>query len=189
MATALEEAAEALTDAGYDVVEADAPMLDDALEVFTGMVLTEFAQNWPAVSALVGPEASRYIDFDLEQHPPLDLAGYLDRAARHLTVRRAWAQRAVDTPLLLGPVSTRASFVPAQESSSPEEKRRFGRSMALTVWSTAVGAPAVAVPTGLSDGRPVGVQVIGPAFREDVVLDAAQAIEDARGVLTPVEPR
>jgi amidase len=33
------------------------------------------------------------------------------------------------------------------------------------------------------------VQLIGPAFREDFVLDAAQAIEDTRGVLTPMEPR
>jgi amidase len=189
VATALDDAAAALADAGYDVVETDVPMLDDALEVYTGMVLTEFARNWDAISALVGPEASRYINFDLDEHPPLDLAGYLDCAARHLTVRRAWAQRAVEMPLLLGPVSTRASFAPGQESSSVEEKRRFGRSLALSVWSTTVGAPAVAVPTGVPAGRPVGVQLIGPAFREDFVLDAAQAIEDTRGVLTPMEPR
>ncbi|OQO89467.1 indole acetimide hydrolase [Saccharomonospora piscinae] len=186
--TALDDAAQALADSGYHVVEAEVPMLDEALEVYTGMVLTEFAGNWPAISALVGPEASRYIDFDLDEHPPLDLEGYLDRAARQLTVRRAWAQRAVDTPLLLGPVSTRASFAPGQESSSAEQKRRFGRSMTLATWSTAVGAPAVAVPTGLVDGRPVGVQLIGPAWREDVVFDAAQAIEDTCGVLTPMEP-
>ncbi|RII09218.1 Acylamidase [Streptomyces sp. YIM 130001] len=187
--TALDDAAQALTDSGYRVVETDVPMLDEALEVYTGMVLTEFAGNWPAISALVGPDASRYINFDLDEHPPLDLPGYLGRAARHLTVRRAWARHAVDMPLLLGPVSTRASFTPGQESSSAEEKRRFGHSMTLNVWSTAVGAPAVAVPTGLADGRPVGVQLIGPAWREDVVLDAAQAVENTCGVLTPTEPR
>ncbi|WP_205623066.1 amidase family protein [Sciscionella marina] len=135
---------------------------------------------------MVGPEASRYIEFDLAEHPPLDLAGYLDRAARHLTVRRAWARQAVVTPLLLGPVSTRVSFTPGQESRSAEDKRRYGRSMTLSVWATAVGAPAVAVPAGLAEGLPAGVQLIGPAFREDAVLDAAQVIEDACGVLTPV---
>ncbi|MER7010215.1 amidase [Saccharopolyspora sp. NPDC000359] len=189
IAEAVDAAAGALSDAGYEVSEVDVPMLDDALEVYTGMVLTEFAGNWPAISALVGPEASRYIDYDLDEHPPLDLAQYLQRSARLLTVRRAWAQRAAEAPLLLGPVSTRAWFAPGQESSSPEEKRRYGRSMALPVWSTAVGAPAVAVPTGLADGRPVGVQLIGPMFREDTVFDAAQAIEDAYGTLTPIEPR
>ncbi len=90
------------------------------------------------------------------------------------------------TPLLLGPVSTRVSFTPGQESRSAEDKRRYGRSMTLSVWATAVGAPAVAVPAGLAEGLPAGVQLIGPAFREDAVLDAAQVIEDACGVLTPV---
>jgi len=44
------------------------------------------------------------------------------------------------------------------------------------------------VPTGLAGGRPVGVQLIAPPFREDAVLYAAHVVEDARGVLTPVAP-
>lgn len=188
VAAAVGNAADALAGAGYEVTDVDVPMLDEALDVYSGMVLTEFAGTWPAISALIGPEASRYIDLDMELHPPRDLAGYLGCAARRLTVQRAWAERAVRTPLLLGPVSTRASFTPGQESSSAAEKRRFGLSMALPVWSTTVGAPAVAVPTGLDGGRPVGVQLVGPAFREDAVLDAAQVVEDARGVLAPLAP-
>jgi amidase len=39
------------------------------------------------------------------------------------------------------------------------------------------------------DGLPSGVQIVGRAFREDLCLDAAQAIEDRLGVLTPVDPR
>ena len=33
------------------------------------------------------------------------------------------------------------------------------------------------------------VQVIGPRYREDLCLDAAQAIEDRQGILTPIDPR
>jgi amidase len=33
------------------------------------------------------------------------------------------------------------------------------------------------------------VQIVGRAFREDLCLAAAQAIEDRLGVLTPVDPR
>jgi amidase len=46
-----------------------------------------------------------------------------------------------------------------------------------------LGLPAAAVPTGLHDGVPIGVQIIGARFREDLCLDAAQAIENAVGVL------
>jgi amidase len=35
---------------------------------------------------------------------------------------------------------------------------------------------------------PQGVQLIGPRYREDLCLDAAQAIEDRLGVLTPIDP-
>ena len=52
-----------------------------------------------------------------------------------------------------------------------------------------LGLPAAAVPTGLADGLPTGVQVIGNRFREDLCLAAAEAIEARLGVLTPVDPR
>jgi amidase len=32
------------------------------------------------------------------------------------------------------------------------------------------------------------VQVIGQPYREDLCLDAAQAIEERRGILTPIDP-
>jgi amidase len=53
----------------------------------------------------------------------------------------------------------------------------------------ALGLPSCAVPVGVDDGLPQGVQLIGPRYREDVLLDAAQAIETRAPMLTPIEPR
>lgn len=40
--------------------------------------------------------------------------------------------------------------------------------------------PAASVPCGFTrDGRPIGLQIVGPHFREDLVLRAARAFEDA----------
>ena len=52
-----------------------------------------------------------------------------------------------------------------------------------------MGVPAVAVPAGLADGLPVGVQIVGPRFREDLVLAAAEAIEAKVQRLVPIDPR
>ena len=52
-----------------------------------------------------------------------------------------------------------------------------------------LGLPAMAVPTGVGDGLPVGVQIIGPRFREDLCLAAAEAIEARVPRLTPIDPR
>jgi amidase len=52
-----------------------------------------------------------------------------------------------------------------------------------------LGLPGVSVPTGLAGNLPMGVQLIGPRFREDLVLDAAEVIEARCPPMTPVDPR
>jgi aspartyl-tRNA(Asn)/glutamyl-tRNA(Gln) amidotransferase subunit A len=49
----------------------------------------------------------------------------------------------------------------------------------LTVPMSLAGTPAISIPSGLSDGLPVGFQLAGPAFSESRLLDAAHALERA----------
>jgi Asp-tRNA(Asn)/Glu-tRNA(Gln) amidotransferase A subunit family amidase len=42
------------------------------------------------------------------------------------------------------------------------------------------GLPAASVPFGTEDGLPIGVQVIGPPFREDLVMAASAVLEESR---------
>ena len=50
-----------------------------------------------------------------------------------------------------------------------------------TVPMSLAGIPAISIPSGLSDGLPVGFQLAGPAFSENRILDAAFALESAIG--------
>ncbi|MDP9400257.1 MAG: Asp-tRNA(Asn)/Glu-tRNA(Gln) amidotransferase subunit GatA [Actinomycetota bacterium] len=50
-----------------------------------------------------------------------------------------------------------------------------------TVPFSLAGIPAISIPSGLSEGLPVGLQIAGPAFSENRVLDAAHALEGALG--------
>ena len=47
----------------------------------------------------------------------------------------------------------------------------------FTVPMSLAGIPAISIPAGLSEGLPVGLQLAGPAFSENRVLDAAYALE------------
>jgi aspartyl-tRNA(Asn)/glutamyl-tRNA(Gln) amidotransferase subunit A len=50
-----------------------------------------------------------------------------------------------------------------------------------TVPMSLAGIPAISIPCGLSGGLPVGLQLAGPAFSENRLLDAAHALEQALG--------
>lgn len=55
-----------------------------------------------------------------------------------------------------------------------------------TVTVNIAGLPAVSVPCGELDGMPVGLQLIGPKFSEQTMLNACYALEQLRGGLCTV---
>ncbi|MDI9888388.1 amidase [Streptomyces sp. HNM0645] len=187
---AVAAAAEALRDAGYDVQEvADVPRLNDALEAYHRIVVTEFAPTWPMVRTLLGEGGDRYIEMTMERTPPATAAEFMQLMGVWLGIRRSWAEFLDEYPLLLGPVFTEPPVEPGLESRDRAGRERVGAGMRLCTVTSFAGVPGVAVPTGVTDGLPSGVQIVGRAFREDLCLDAAQHVEDRLGVLTPIDPR
>jgi len=55
----------------------------------------------------------------------------------------------------------------------------------FTIPTNLYGGPAISVPCGLSEGLPVGLQVMAPAMADDRMYRVAAAIETALGTLTP----
>ncbi|MBN1585045.1 Asp-tRNA(Asn)/Glu-tRNA(Gln) amidotransferase subunit GatA [Candidatus Uhrbacteria bacterium] len=51
----------------------------------------------------------------------------------------------------------------------------------FTVSANVAGLPGISLPCGLSNGLPVGLQILGPHFSDGNVLAAAHAYEQARG--------
>ena len=68
---------------------------------------------------------------------------------------------------------------------------RIARNGRLTLFRAAIysvavnylGLPAGVVPAGRAAELPAGVQIIGRRFREDLILDAMEAIETRLGVM------
>ncbi|MEU9622464.1 MULTISPECIES: amidase [unclassified Streptomyces] len=187
---AVETAAGALRDAGYDVREAeDVPRLDEALDAYGRITVTEFATTWPVVRKLLGEGGDRFIAMSMEQTPPASADEFMKLMGTWMNIRRSWAEFLDEYPLLLGPVFTEPPVEPGLESRDRAGRDRVGSAMRLCTVTSFVGVPGVAVPTGVVDGLPSGVQIVGRAFREDLCLAAAQAIEARLGVFTPVDPR
>lgn len=74
-------------------------------------------------------------------------------------------------PFLSPPIGSQTVDVNGQELSFLDEVIRFTGPGNLT------GLPAISIPCGVKDGLPVGLQIMGPAFEEEKVLQVAARIE------------
>lgn len=74
-------------------------------------------------------------------------------------------------PFLSPPVGAQTVDINGQELSFLDEVIRFTGPGNLT------GLPALSIPCGVSDGLPIGLQIMGPAFEEGKVLQVAAQIE------------
>ena len=81
--------------------------------------------------------------------------------------------------------------------TSPTVAFRFGEKTAnpvamylsdlLTIPSCMAGLPGLNIPCGLSEGLPVGLQLIGPQFAENTLFRVGHALERAIGFDTVPE--
>jgi amidase len=103
-------------------------------------------------------------------------------------IARAWTAWMSEAPLVLAPISTGPAFTVGADFDAAW-LAEWPAALRMAVAVNLLGLPAVAVPTGEAAGLPQGVQIIGPRFREDLCLDAAEAIEARSPSLTPIDPR
>jgi amidase len=190
VATGVRRAGDALAEAGYAVEEIEPPLVQEATDVWEQLVLAEInAAFLPVLKQVASPGALRYLELANEVVPELDLQSYMTGFATRMGIARAWAQFQEDRPLVLGPVRTAPPFEAGYDIAGAREGRALGDSMRLAVLVNLLGLPSAAVPVGEAGGLPQGVQIIGPRYREDLCLDAAEAIEERLGVITPIDPR
>ncbi len=110
-------------------------------------------------------------------------SGYYDAyyaTAQRVRTRIAEDFRAVFTEVdfIVTPTAPTTAFELGAKSSDP---LAMYMNDFCTVPMSLAGIPAISIPCGLSDGLPVGLQLAGPAFSENALLDAAYAIEQALG--------
>lgn len=190
VAAGVRRAAATLRDAGYQVEEVEPPAVATAGELWTKLVMTELQMAlMPMLEPVASADARQFFHLAVQAMPALSYGEYLTGLVTRSGLARAWSEFQAQWPLVLGPVCTRPPFPVGYDLEGVEQVLTLARSMRLVVTANLLGLPAAVVPVGTANGLPQAVQIIGPRFREDLCLDAAQAIEDRLGVLTPIDPR
>ena len=185
---AIDLAADALSDAGYDIEEMTPPLAQETAECGYRALLGE-------VSELLGPDirthGSETINAIFEEYfrqfPPFQGRSLLDAMAKRSFYAREWALFLNEYPLVLCPFMLQPFFTPNRDAEGPEGVRE---ALGSALWSFSMnftGLPAGCLPTHLAalpqGAQPINVQLIGRRWREDLIVDAMIAIEARLGRL------
>jgi aspartyl-tRNA(Asn)/glutamyl-tRNA(Gln) amidotransferase subunit A len=109
-------------------------------------------------------------------------AGYYDayykKAAKVRTlIKQEFEQALTECDVLLTPVSPFPAFKKGEKLNDPLQMYLADVN---TVPINVAGVPAISIPAGFAkDGLPIGLQLIGPAYGEDKILNFAHQFQQA----------
>lgn len=187
---ALHAARDALTDAGLVVEPVTPPALRDLADTALRALLTEaHLMGGADMQRLGSPTFTAIMGECLGHYPPFTPEAYLQALARRSHFARQWSLLLAEYPLVLTPFLPAPMFTAGRDAEIPEGAAEV---ILSGFWATAMnfmGLPAGIVPTGLAthQGRtsPVGVQIVGRRWREDLITGAMIAIEERLGPMAP----
>ena len=105
-------------------------------------------------------------------------AGYQDKYYRKAQDARAWVQQDFDAAFEAVDVlaSPTMPVTPFELGESLDDPLRMYLADANTTPVNLANLPAISVPVGETDGLPVGLQLVGPAFGEKRIIRAGSAL-------------
>jgi len=210
VAAAVRDAIGALTKLGAEVVEVSCPHFVYALPAYYLIAPSECSSNLARFDGVryglrVGDDGVRSLEevmsltraqgFGPEVKRRIILgtyalsAGYYDayygqaQKVRTLITRDFDAAFAV-ADVLVAPTTPFVAFPFGSRTSDPYQMYLADL---FTIPSNLSGGPAISVPCGLSEGLPVGLQVMAPTMADDRMYRVAAALESTVGLLTPPE--
>jgi aspartyl-tRNA(Asn)/glutamyl-tRNA(Gln) amidotransferase subunit A len=134
-----------------------------------------------------GPEVKRRIMLGTFALASGYYEAYYGRAQKVRTlVVQDFASAFADVDVVVSPTSPTPAFPLGERVEDPLS---MYLSDVCTIPMSLAGIPAISIPCGFAEGLPVGLQLAGPAFSENRLLEIAHALEQELAVeVTPPEP-
>jgi aspartyl-tRNA(Asn)/glutamyl-tRNA(Gln) amidotransferase subunit A len=207
---AFNQALEALVKLGAEVVEVSCPHFEYALPAYYLIAPSEASSNLARFDGVryglrVGDDGHRSLEevmsltreagFGPEVKRRIILgtyalsSGYYDayygQAQKVRTlITRDFTTAFEQVDVLVSPTTPFVAFPFGSRTSDPYQMYLADL---FTIPTNLYGGPAISVPCGLSEGLPVGFQVMAPTMADDRMYRVAAALESAVGTLTPPE--
>jgi aspartyl-tRNA(Asn)/glutamyl-tRNA(Gln) amidotransferase subunit A len=210
VAAAVRESVEALVKLGAEVVEVSCPHFGYALPAYYLIAPSECSSNLARFDGVryglrVGDDGTRTLEevmsltrdagFGAEVKRRIIIgtyalsSGYYDayygQAQKVRTlIARDFAAAFEKADVLVSPTTPFVAFPFGSRTGDPYQMYLADL---YTIPSNLYGGPAISVPCGLSEGLPVGLQVMAPTMADDRMYRVAAALESVLPPLTPPE--
>ena len=184
--TAVESAAQSLRRAGFNVERFRPDGLELARQLWWkffgiagGMLLGPMTKGREAD---LSPILKEFLSW-VAAEPSHTAQTLLDTWIQRDLVRMQVFQQMRDYPILLSPVASIPAFRHGERSWKIDGQTvRYLDAWSYTEWFNLLGTPAAVVPVAQSaEGLPIGVQISGLPWEEEMVLAVAAALEAERG--------
>ena len=183
---AIDRAGDLLAAAGWTVERAEPPELERVSAVWGELLATDFFDLLPTMRPTLTASVSDHMTrmcyaFDVE-----DRSNHALHAERsHLT--RQWSEFLSTYPVAIGPTLTCPPW-PVDADLDPHTGIEMLRRATIFIMpGNVLGLPSIALPTGVVDGLPTGIQIYADLWREDRCLAAAEIIEAGVDAGIPID--
>ncbi|MEQ4302503.1 Asp-tRNA(Asn)/Glu-tRNA(Gln) amidotransferase subunit GatA [Plantactinospora sp. B6F1] len=207
---AFRDAVDALTKLGAEVVEVSCPHFQYALPAYYLIAPSECSSNLARFDGVrfglrVGDDGNRSLEevmsltrdagFGPEVKRRIMLgtyalsSGYYDayygQAQKVRTlITRDFAAAFEQADVLISPTTPFVAFPFGSRTADPYQMYLADL---FTIPTNLYGGPGISVPCGLSEGLPVGLQIMAPTMADDRMYRVGAALESVIGTLTPPE--
>ena len=182
-------AAQSLRSRGYQVVPFRPSMLPAAREFWwTMFVLTGadvLSEMFAGQQSQVSPVMKQFLTFAADT--PLTKEKLLQAWFGRDLLRLQLNAEMEKVPIFLSPACAIPAFRHGERAwQTGNQEINYLDAMAYTQWFNLLGNPAAVVPVGKSpEGLPIGVQIVGRPYGEELVLQVAADVEEDFGYQPP----
>ncbi|NQY55075.1 MAG: indole acetimide hydrolase [Ilumatobacteraceae bacterium] len=188
IAAAIHSAADRLADSGHDVIEATPPDIGLVVEQWLSLLGADITSQREILDMVMGPDAKALLDTAQDAAPAPSYPEVTTMHVERYRLLREWAQFFQEHPVLLSPTWARPAF----EHGADVDPETGFETMLTTIWpvlpANLLGMPAAITPAGVTNGLPVGAQVMGDRFNDLRCLTIAAEIEAGLDPITPIDP-
>lgn len=186
---AVDIAGQALRGAGLHVEEFHPELLDRVHtlweDVFVRMIAVAFQPLTKRRESELSGNFREYLDYAASL-PPLTAEETLQLLTERNIIRAHFLRQMERYPILLMPVAPGPAFKHGELGWTKPSDANFSHYFAYTQWWNLLGCPAATVPVSQSpEGLPIGVQIVGRPFDDELVLAVAALIEMHSGWKAP----